>query len=292
MHTRWNRIGPGILLAVIVIAGSGCRERDPDDQYPTNLGSADEPLLPPPSGTFGGRMSEGSAKIVVYEPGEPADAAEGEPAPAPVEQPAAEGDDGTGEAEPPPEPPPMESAGTDPSADDEAAIRELCQAVADAGLIQLDRFVVPDQQARVGEITGPLQDLADLLTEISDGFAESAPQAAAEAQAARERIVGRFIGAADSVTGIRLLDADRATAKRGQIDVLFERAGDRWLVRIPDLVEEGRITEFTNALRDLVDAMDAVLAGLEEGEMTDAVAVERMTTATQQFASQMTGPSP
>ncbi len=291
MQTRWNRVGwCGLLLAVVVMA-AGCRERTPTDRYPTNLGSDERPLLPTPVGMYRPRAPEGKAQIVAYQPGAPAETAEGEPAvtTAPVEQPPSP-EEGEASAI---EPPKLADVPTSaPSAEDEAMIRELCQAVADGGPGQLDRFVVPDQQARVRTIIGPMQDLADVLGEISEESADAAPQAAAFARLTRGQIVGALAGSADEITDVRMLDADRATAKRGGRDVFFERAADRWLVRIPDLPEEGKTTDFANALRDLVDALQGVADGLRSGELTDAAAVERMTAAAQQFASQMMGANP
>jgi hypothetical protein len=289
MHTRWSRVGwCGFLLATVVMA-AGCRERTPADRYPSNLGTDERPLLPTPFGAYRGRTPDGSAKIVAYEPGAPADAwEEDSAAEAPVDPPPSSEEAEPGEMEPPQV---TDVAGAAPSAEDEAAIRELCQAVTDGGPGQLDRFVVSDQQARVRTIIGPMQDLVDALEEISN-LADSAPQSAAVAKAVQERIVGGFVGSAESVTDIRMLDADRATAKRGGQDVFFERAGDRWLVRVPDLPEEDKTTEFANALRDLVDAFEGVADGLDSGDLADAAAVERMTAAAQQFAMQMMGANP
>ncbi|MBN1514122.1 MAG: hypothetical protein JXB13_19045 [Phycisphaerae bacterium] len=289
MHTRWSRVGWwGFLVAVAVVA-AGCRERTPADRYPTNLGTDEQPLLPTPVGAYRTKTPDGSAQIVVYEPGAPVEASQDEGAEeAPVDQPATPAEAEAGGMEPPQI---TDAAGTPPSAEDEAVIRELCQAIADAGPGQLDRFVVSDQQARVQAIMGPMQDLADVLQEISDG-SETAPQSAGVAKLTREQIVGALAGSADEITDIRMLDADRATAKRGGRDVFFERAGDRWLVRIPDLPEEDKTTDFVNALRDMVDAFEGVADGLESGELTDAAAVERMTAAAQQFASQVMGANP
>lgn len=290
MHTRWSRVGWwGSVLAVAVMA-AGCRERTPADRYPTNLGTDEQPLLPTPTGAYGGRTPDDrSAKIVTYEPGVPVETAQDEVAEdALVDQPAPPEEAEAGEMEPPQI---TDAAGAPPSAEDEAAIRELCKAIMDGGPGQLDRFVVPDQQARVNAITGPMQDLVDALEEISN-LSDSAPQSAAVAKETRERIVGGFVGSPESVTDIRMLDADRATAKRGGRDVFFERAGDRWLVRIPDLPAEDKTTDFVNALRDLVDAFEGVADGLASSDLADAAAVERMTAAAQQFASQMMGANP
>jgi len=291
MQTRWNRVGRcGLLLAVVVMA-AGCRERTPTDRYPTNLGTDERPLLPTPVGMYGSRAPKGTAQIVAYQPGAPVEIAESQPAPtpAPGEQPPSP-EEGEASAI---EPPKIADVPTSaPSAEDEAAIRELCQAVADGGPGQLDRFVVPDQQDRVRTIIGPMQDLADVLGEISEESADAAPQAAAFARQTRGQIVGAFAGSADEITDVRMLDADRATAKRGGRAVFFARAGDRWLVRIPDLPEEGKTTDFANALRDLVDELQGVADGLRSGELADAAAVERMTAAAQQFASQMMGANP
>jgi len=94
------------------------------------------------------------------------------------------------------------------------------------------------------------------------------------------------------VSDLRMLGADQATGKSGGTDVFFERVQERWLVRISDLPDEGKATAFANAMRDLIDAFQDVADGLRSGDLTDAAAVARMTTAAQQFASQTVGLNP
>jgi hypothetical protein len=288
---------------LVMIGVLGCHEQPAPQRYPENLGDASQPLLPTPPGQYDPAIVNGRANVV--ELGEQAaeqarpdeDVGEqGSSLPANhwgrfVQNLLGGGSGRTGRPTAPPDrggrgpgaPPAAEVA---LSAEDEAAIREVYAAYDKAGSeLRFDdvaQYLVQDQRDPWETVAPQTRKFIDALTDIRDEFGETAPQTVAAAQTLLAQIL-----ATRELESVQMVNSDRAVGHRGSMPIGFERSGDRWYVRAPDVPSAERADEMANIVRDAAGKFEEIIDGLDEETLDDAAALGRLQQAAQELAGGM-----
>jgi hypothetical protein len=183
-----------------------------------------------------------------------------------------------------------------PSAEDEAAIRDVLTKLAGDPMSLLAELAVRDQRPVLAQILGPLGGLQTALKKLGEGRESTAPKTTAWVKTAQESLVlGLPTGSAEIVAqaSIRMAGPDKAVVEIGRRSIAMEREAQAWFVRLPPpLPSEAAAVDFANAIRDFSDEIGQVSAGLDGGTLTDDAAGERANAAFQRFwrAASSTGP--
>jgi hypothetical protein len=294
MLPAWKRAFAA-LIGPTALAAWGCYEAPPPEQYPDDLGTEDKRLMPLPTQEYSGKILDGQATIVGLEDTAAARSAQSQTA-APQTPSAGPGSGASkwgrilsravspSEAAPPAAP--AGRGGGPASAEDQAAISDLLQQARGIDPQRLGEFLVADQKTALTTVLPAMESALEMAQYIRDDLATDAPQTAEAASTLARILESQFSLDAALEQGpgpIQMADPDRAVVVAGGAQLVLERSGGSWLIRLPALPTGPAADEFANLLRDLGSAMESVADELEQDNLDDAAALARMQTAVQTF---------